>query len=150
MSNRRRLYFLGLTVGLTLSVGVLSVWLSALFFPPHFRGWGELTADGAVAGWVVNRSDPSERVQVQLYLDGRLVAVGTADLPRPDVVAAGYARDERCGYRFNLPRLAAGLHEARVYSSHSVASGAYRTLQLTGRPIRFTLDERGKATAASP
>lgn len=148
MTHRSRLHsLLVVTIGLTLFIGVLSVGVSALFYPQHFRGWGELTADGAVVGWAVNQSAPSERVEVLLYVDGRPVTSGTADMPRPDVVAAGHARDERCGYRFVLPQLGAGQHEVRIYSSHRVAIGNYRTLQLTGRPLRFTLDETGRVIA---
>jgi hypothetical protein len=59
---------------------------------------------------------------------------------------AGRARDERCGYSFALPALAAGPHEARVYVAHAVATmaGTYRTLQLTGSPLRFEVEEGGR------
>jgi hypothetical protein len=148
MTSRRRLHLLvGIPTGLTLLVGALTVGLSSVFFPPHFQGWGELTPGGAVAGWAVNRAAPAERVEVQLYVDGRFVAGRTADLPRPDVSAAGYARDERCGYEFALPPLAAGRHEARVYATHKVWAGTYRTLLLTGRPIGFTVDDGGRVSA---
>ncbi len=75
------------------------------------------------------------------------MAGAPADLPRPDVVAAGFARDPRCGYNFPVPRLAAGDHEARVYVVHKVGSGAYRTLQLTGNLLRFAVDADGKVRA---
>lgn len=138
MSDRRRVHLLlGTLTGLALAFGASSVGLSSLLFPPHFQGWGELTRVGTIAGWAVKRGAPAERVEVQLYVDGHFVAAATADRPRPDVRAARYSKDERCGYEFTLPPLEAGEHEARIYALHRVGAGAYRTLQLTGRPVRF-------------
>lgn len=137
---------MGILTGLTLAAGAASVGLASLLFPPHFQGWGEVTPDGAVAGWAINRSASAERVEVHLYVDGRFVAAATADRPRPDVSAAGYSKDERCGYEFRLPPLEAGEHEARVYALHRVGAGGYRTLQLTGRPVPFTTGPAGGIT----
>lgn len=150
MAPRRPAHLLlGALTGMTLLAGAASVGWHCVFFPPHFQGWGEVTPDGAIAGWVVNKSEPSARAEVQLYVDGRFVAGGTADRPRPDVLAAGHARDERCGYRFETPPLAAGRHEAHVYATHRVGSGTYLTLQLTGKPLRFTVGADGKVSAAA-
>ena len=121
----------------TLAVGALTLYARHAAFPPHFRGFGEVTSRGEVAGWAVNSASPDERVQVELYVDGRFVAHQTAALPRPDVVAAGRASDERCGYTFPLPPLPPGEHEARVYALHSPASADYRTLQQLGLALRF-------------
>ena len=141
---------LALLAGATLALGALAVGARAVFFPPRFRGFGEVTADGRVAGWVVDgRGAAARPVEVQLYVDGRFVSARAADLPRPDVSAAGRARDEHCGYSFTLPALAAGAHEARVYAAHAVAGGAYRTLQQTGAPLRFTVDASGVVVANS-
>ena len=131
----------------TLAVGAAAVVARTVFFPPAFRGFGEVAGDGRVAGWAVVEGDPGRRVAVQLYVDGRFAGAQLAELPRPDVVAAGRARDERCGYSFHLPRLAPGEHEARVYAEHSVAGGAYRTLQTVGAPLRFVVGERGEVFA---
>lgn len=133
----------------TLVVGALAVFAHWLFFPPRFRGWGEITPDASVAGWAVDRYDPSRRVEVQAYVDGELIGAGAAQLPRPDVVAAGWTSDERCGYSFPLPKLEAGEHEARVYALHEVAGGERRTLILTGEPLRFKVDESGAARKLS-
>lgn len=149
MSRDRRLHlWLGALTAATLVVSAAAVGLYGVFFPTRFQGWGEVNPDGAVAGWVVNRAEPSTPVEVQLYVDGRFVARATADLPRPDVSAAGYARDERCGYLFPLPPLAAGSHEARVYALHRVGAGTYLTLQLMGKPLRFTVDGGGRVKPA--
>jgi hypothetical protein len=150
MSYRGGVHFLiGSLIGVTLLVVALSVVLRIVYFPPHFHGWGEVTAEQEIAGWTVNRSRPSKRVEVQLYIDGRFVASGVANLPRPDVLVAGQSKDERCGYSFKIPALTAGDHVAYVYALHHVGAGAYRTLQLTGEPLRFTIGEDGRVSAGA-
>ena len=136
---------LALLIGATVLTGALAVGARSVFFPPRFRGFGEVTAGGRVAGWVVDeRAVASRPVEVQLYIDGAFAAAAAADLPRPDVVAAGQARDERCGYSFALPTLDAGEHEARVYAAHATGGGVYRTLQQTGAALRFVVGEDGR------
>jgi hypothetical protein len=128
---------------LTLSAGGYAVWAEYANFPPHFRGFGELTRRGEVAGWAVDSTRPEARVEVQLYVDGRFAAHGVASLPRPDVVAAGRAEDENCGYAFALPALPAGEHEARVYALNA-HGGDPRTLTQLGNPLHFTTDAGGR------
>ena len=112
------------------------------------RPLGELGSEHAdVASFkkAVDGADPLVRVEVQLYVDGRFVAHSTASLPRPDVVAAGRAEDERCGYSFALPPLPAGEHEARVYALHSVRFRVGpHTLKQLGNPLRFTTGDDGR------
>jgi hypothetical protein len=135
---------------LTLSAGAYAVWTEYATFPPHFRGFGEVTQRGEVAGWAVDGSRPAARVEVQLYVDGRFVAHGVASLPRPDVVAAGRAADERCGYSFALPALPAGAHEARVYALHAPGSGGgLRTLTQLGHPLHFETAADGRVSGRS-
>jgi hypothetical protein len=124
----------------TLFVGTLAVvvWTSA--FPPTFHGWGEAIDSQAIAGWAVNNASPWERVEVQLFIDGKLYASQVAQLSRRDVVTAGWAKDEWHGYNFTVAGLAAGQHEARVYALHR--SGGRMTLQLLGDPIPFAVDHR--------
>lgn len=130
---------------LMLVVGAVAVVLYTALYPPHFRGWGEVVADRrTVAGWVVNARDMRARVEVQLYVDGQFAGAGLADRPRPDVVRAGRADEERCGYDFKIPPLAPGEHEARVYALHAVAGRSPRTLLLTGTPLRFRVEEGGR------
>ena len=134
---------LGVLLGATLLVGAASVYLNYVVFPPHFSGWGEVTGGRAITGWVINRGEPHKPVEVQLYIDNGFVAHGVAELPRPDVVEAGWTRDPRCGYSFPIPRLATGDHEARVYAVHKVGVGSYLTLQTAGAPLRFYVDADG-------
>jgi hypothetical protein len=131
----------------TAAAGAYAVWVEYSSFPPHFRGFGEVTPKGEVAGWAVDASRPGARVEVELYVDGRFVAHGLATLPRPDVVAAGRARDPGCGYRFPLPALAEGPHEARVYALHAPGGAAdRRTLKQLGDPLRFDTGADGRVT----
>lgn len=116
-------------------VGTLAVVVWTKVFPPTFHGWGEVVDSRTIAGWAVNSASPGERVEVQLFVDGKLYGSQVAQLSRPDVVAAGWAKDEWHGYNFALSELARGNHEARVYALRR--SGKRITLQLLGDPITF-------------
>ena len=125
----------------TLLVGALAVAFYTNAFPPTFHGWGEAVADTrSIAGWAVNNAAPSERVEVQLFIDGKFHSMQVAQLSRPDVVAAGWAKDEWHGYNFALADLPPGEHEARVFTLHR--NRDRYTLQLLGDPIRFTWTHR--------
>ena len=125
----------------TLLVGTIAVVVFLKVFPPTFHGWGEyVTETHSVAGWAVNDAAPWHRVEVQLFIDGKLSSSQVAQLSRPDVAAAGWARDEWHGYNFPIPMLENGNHEARVYAVHR--SGDRLTLQLLGDPIPFAWQQR--------
>ena len=125
----------------TIFVGTLSVVVYVKLFPPTFHGWGEAVAESqSISGWVVDNADPWRRVEVQLFIDGKLVGTQVAHLPRPDVVAAGWSKDEWHGYNFDLSGFSEGVHEARVYALHQ--SGESYTLQMLGDPIRFDWKRR--------
>ena len=122
----------------TILVGTIAVVVYLKAFPPTFHGWGEaVAASQSISGWVVSDADPWRRVEVQLFVDGKLVGTQVAYLSRPDVVAAGWAKDEWHGYSFQVAGLNPGTHEARVYALHSSGNGARYTLQLLGDPIQF-------------
>jgi hypothetical protein len=124
----------------TVLVGTIAVGFNAVAFPPTFHGWGEAqAATRSVAGWAVNDASPWERVQVQLFVDGKLVGDQIANLSRPDVVRTGWAKDEWHGYNFPQLELPDGVHEARVYAVHKVGDGSRYTLQALGDPIPFVL-----------
>ena len=120
----------------TIFVGTLAVVVYTKLFPPTFHGWGEaVAASQSISGWAVDDADPWRRVEVQLFIDGNFVGTTVAQASRPDVVAAGWAKDEWHGYNFVASGLSEGVHEARVYALHR--SGERNTLQLLGNPIRF-------------
>ena len=127
----------------TVLVGTIAVVVYLNAFPPTFHGWGEAVFETqSIAGWVVNDAKPWDRVEVQLFVDGQFIGTQVAQLSRPDVVAAGWARDEWHGYSFPIPGLPDGPHEARVYAVHPSGNGSRYTLQLLGDPIRF--ENRGR------
>ncbi|MDQ3805142.1 MAG: hypothetical protein M3416_15105 [Acidobacteriota bacterium] len=111
-------------------------------FRPSFRGSLDHADARSVRGWVLDKAEPGRRVEVQLYLDGRLAASGEASEPRPDVAAEGYAPDERHGFVFLLGPQPPGEHEARVYAVHASAGGRRRTLQQIGHAMKFVVRER--------
>jgi hypothetical protein len=146
ISNLRLSLLFAALVCVTAAAGAYVVWVEYNSFPPHFRGFGEVTRKGEVAGWAVDASRPGARIEVELYIDGRFVAHSIATLPRPDVLAAGRTTDPDCGYRFPLPILAAGPHEARVYALHAPGTADLRTLKQLGDPLRFDTDADGRVT----
>ena len=118
------------------------VYLNA--FPPTFHGWGEAVAETkSISGWVVSDADPWRRVEVQLFIDGKLIGTQVAHLSRPDVVKAGWSKDEWHGYSFAVTVLAPGSHEARVYALHSSSAETRYSLQMLGDPIRFEVNPDG-------
>lgn len=127
----------------TLLVGGLALFTFMSIVPPYFHGWGEATEVG-IAGWAVNNRAPWERVEVQLYVDGKFLAHGVADQSRPDVFTAGWSKDQWHGYSFLIEGLPAGKYEARVYASHDSGGGQRKSLQLLGDPIKFEVDKNGK------
>ncbi len=126
----------------TVLVASLAVVLYLNAFPPSLHGWGEVQPHG-ISGWAVNHSDPWQRLEVQLFIDGKFVSNATANQSRPDVMAAGWARDEWHGYNFKDLSLDPGIHLARIYALHSSRREAHQTLQILGDPIWFTVDEAG-------
>src|SRR5215510_7267332 len=113
----------------TILVGTIAVVVYLNAFPPTFHGWGEAVAGTkSISGWVVSDADPWRRVEVQLFVDGKLIGTQVAHLSRPDVVAAGWSKDEWHGYSFVVDGLAAGSHEAKVYALHSSGNGSRYTL----------------------
>lgn len=135
-----------------LFVGAVAIGFYLTAFTPFFRGSLDLANALHIAGWVVNQAEPQSRVEVQLYIDGRFAGNHFADIPRPDVVAAGRAGDENHGFTFDTPALTPGEHEARVYAVHASGEDARRTLQLVGKPLRFTVpaDDRLPSTQTQP
>lgn len=129
----------------TIFVGTIAVVVYTKAFPPTFHGWGEAVVESrSISGWVVDNADPWRRVEVQLFIDGKLVETQAAQLSRPDVLAAGWGKDEWHGYNFAVVGLGEGMHEAKVYALHR--SGDRYTLQMLGDPIQFAIDSQDKWT----
>ena len=127
----------------TIFVGTLAVVSYTRLFPPTFHGWGEAVVEArSISGWVVDDADPWRRVEVQLFIDGKFVGTQVAQLSRPDVVSAGWGKDEWHGYSFVVNGLGEGMHEAKVYALHE--SGNRYTLQMLGDAIRFQVETDGR------
>src|ERR1043166_3055401 len=142
-SSRLVHLLIGKSILETLLVGGLAVFSFMTILPPYFHGWGEVTTTG-ISGWVVNNGDPWERVEVQIFIDGKFAGEGIANQPRPDVTAAGWARDPWHGYTFSVSSLGPRYHEASVYAVHDSGAGARKSLQLVGDRILFFVDGNGK------
>jgi hypothetical protein len=144
--NKPRLVnlLIGKSIAETILVGAIAVGVFSQAFPPTFYGWGEpVPATRSIAGWAVNGADPWERVEVHLFVDGKLSGTQLANVSRPDVAAAGWTKDEWHGYNFALSSLPAGEHEARVYALRESGSATRYTLQLLGDPIKFVVNADG-------
>ncbi|HYJ86441.1 MAG TPA: hypothetical protein VEW46_10315 [Pyrinomonadaceae bacterium] len=134
----------------TLLVGGLAVFAFLTLVPPFFHGWGEVIPTG-IQGWAVNSAAPWDRVEVYLYVDDEFVARQVANRSRPDVQAAGWARDEWHGYVFDIPPSSLRRHgtyfhmyQARLYALHNSGDGARKSLQMLGDPIFFYVDDAGR------
>lgn len=127
----------------TILVGTIAVVVFLNVFPPTFKGWGEAVVETrSIAGWAVNNAEPWQRVEVQLFIDGKLYGSQVAQLSRPDVSAAGWSKDEWHGYNFAVPEIGPGEHEARVYALHR--SGDRLTLQVLGDAVPFVVRSDGQ------
>jgi hypothetical protein len=144
--NKPRLVnlLIGKSIAETMLVGAIAVGAYLNAFPPTFHGWGEaVPASRSIAGWAVNDADSWERVEVHLFIDGKLSGTQLANLSRPDVAAAGWASDEWHGYNFAFLSLPAGDHEARFYALSESGGATRYTLQLLGNPIKFVVNADG-------
>lgn len=122
-----------------LFVGALGVFFYLTTFNPFFRGALDEATPQHVYGWAVDERSPARRVEVQLYIDGQFIATATANLARPDVLAAGRAEDEAHGFSFKTPALAVGEHEARVYAVYAGRDESRRALHQIGYERKFVV-----------
>ena len=129
-----------------LFVGTLALVFYLATFNPFFRGALDEATPQHVYGWAVDETSPASRVEVQLYLDGHFAGAGLADLPRPDLLAAGRATDELHGFSFTTPALTPGEHEARVYAVFAGKNETHRTLHQIGLTRKFII----QPNAATP
>lgn len=134
---------IGKSIVETLLVGSLAVIAFLSVLPPYFQGWSEAT-DYGIAGWAIDNSSPWERVEVQLFIDGKFFDTVVANRSRPDLSSAGWALDEWHGYNFVINSLNAGPHEARVYALRNSGNATRKSLQLMGTPIQFVVGTDGK------
>jgi hypothetical protein len=132
-----------LLIGKSIAEAILVTAVAAGFYlsttNPSLRGWLDHADAQTISGWAVDDSDPARRVEVQLFVDDQFIEQRTAAESRPDVRQARRAADDWHGFVFKTPALPPGEHQATVYLLHRGASPARRTLQIIGKPLRFTI-----------
>src|SRR4051794_14110151 len=76
-----------------------------------------------VTGWSLDRDSPAKPVRVEAWIDGvrdqkgaHKVALGTAELSRPDVAKAHHGAGPKHGFRAVIDGVSAGQHVVRVYA----------------------------------
>ena len=106
---------------------------------PSLRGWLDHADAQTISGWAVDDDNSNRRVEVQLFIDDHFVEQRAANEFRPDVRQVGRSSDDWHGFIFKTPPLPPGEHQATVYLLHRGASPSRRTLQIIGKPLRFTV-----------
>jgi hypothetical protein len=87
-------------------------------FGPRLRGAIDVADQTRVAGWAVAPEAPEVALEVQLFIDEKLVASKLADEERTDLVRPGVTSNPNHGFNFDLTQinLAPGRHAAQVYT----------------------------------
>jgi hypothetical protein len=144
MDNKSRARLVHLLISKSMAEALLITAVAVGFYfattNPNLRGVLDNADASSASGWVVDESNPSARVEVQLFIDDAFVGHAAANQFRPDVHNAKHAEDDWHGFAFQMPKLAPGQHQARVYAVHSNGAGTRRTLQLIGKPYNFHAD----------
>ena len=106
-------------------------------FSPRLRGALDVADQTRVAGWVVAPEAPEVALEVQLFIDEKLVASKLAGEERIDLVSSGVSSNPNHGFSFDLTRIniAPGRHTAQVYALRPIA-GATKVLLPVSRPPR--------------
>lgn len=142
-------------VGKSFVETILLIALVAVFsyahFNPRLRGTLDAADERAVSGWALDESDPSRRVEVELYIDDHFVARRRADARRDDVLSAGRSSDAFHGFVFETPPLPARAapYEARVFAVHEGADRERMGMQKIGKSIWFEVRPGEQSGAAS-
>ena len=87
-------------------------------FSPRLRGAIDVVDQTRVAGWAVAPETPEVALEVQLFIDEKLVASKLADEGRSDLANSGVTSNPNHGFSFDLTLidLAPGRHTAQVYA----------------------------------
>jgi hypothetical protein len=112
---------------------------------PEIRGFIDGLSGNQIDGWAFEPAHPTERVIVELRLDGQAVATTVADRHRTDLVRAGIG-DAFHGFRFPLKPAWAERRSDLVVVARG-AEGGEAPLQLFRRPAA---EARAPAPAAAP
>lgn len=98
-------------------------------FSPQLRGAIDVADQTRVAGWAYDPQSPGKSLEVQLFIDEKMVASKLADERRIDLVESGATSKPDHGFNFELSsiNLAPGRHTAQVYALRP-ATGANKVL----------------------
>ncbi len=107
-------------------------------FSPQLRGAIDVADRARVAGWVNDPQSPDESLDVQLFIDGKLVAAKRADGMRDDLVRAGVTTRPNHGFSFDLTAMSftPGRHIVQVYAMRA-AAGPNKILLPIGKQPSF-------------
>jgi len=110
-------------------------------FSPQLRGAIDVASQTRVAGWAIDPNSPDEALEVQLFLDEKLVASKLADDDRIDLVRAGVTPTKNHGFNFDLSAiiLAPGSHTAQVYALRRAAGENKILLPIGNQPSVFEI-----------
>jgi hypothetical protein len=81
--------------------------------PGEMAGHVERLRDGVLEGWVMDRANPSTPAELEVLVDGEIVATVLANRYRPDLDRAGLAGG-RCAFTVAMPAAAEDLAQVEV------------------------------------
>jgi hypothetical protein len=81
--------------------------------PGDMAGHVERLEDGELEGWIMDQANPSNPVELEVLVDGEIVATVLANRYRPDLDRAGFA-DGRCAFSLVMPAAATDMGQVAV------------------------------------
>ncbi|WP_439597843.1 hypothetical protein [Falsiroseomonas sp.] len=112
---------------------------------PDIRGFVDAVTGNQIDGWAFEPAQPTERVVVELRLDGVAVATSVADRHRTDLIRAGIG-DASHGFRFPLkPAWAERRADLSVVARGAEGGEVVLPLFRRGAPAEARLDHRAAA-----
>ena len=102
-----------------------------------FRGWLDQVRNRTVIGWAYDCERPGRRLVVSICVNSQPAGIALANLPRPDVAAAGFG-DGFSGFRFVVPETIERIHSVRVSvvdAGRDLISSTDSVCQRTNGPI---------------
>lgn len=105
------------------------------YFNPTIRGQMTQADAVSVRGWVSNPLAPRHPVQLELVVDGHVIATVTAG----EAEYGGLLRRGAHPFEFSFQRLPAGTHSIQVYVVQTTPGRALTLFPITGRAQTFTV-----------
>jgi hypothetical protein len=112
-------------------------------FSPQLRGAIDVADQTRVAGWAYDPGLPPESpeaaLEVQLFIDEKLIASKPANEKRSDLVESGVTSNPNHGFNFDLTsiQLAPGRHVAQVYAVRPATGASKILLPIVKQPSVF-------------